>query len=81
DIDYVLIMNIKPFHPGQTFIEKSLEKIRNTKQMVAGRNIQIEVEGGVNAEIAKKVKEAGADLIFVGGELFNDAQRERYQKL
>ncbi|EBL3904787.1 ribulose-phosphate 3-epimerase, partial [Salmonella enterica subsp. enterica serovar Infantis] len=35
----------------------------------------------VNAEIAKKVKEAGADLIVVGGALFNDAPRESYQKL
>ncbi|EBS2672918.1 ribulose-phosphate 3-epimerase [Salmonella enterica subsp. enterica serovar Infantis] len=81
DIDYVLIMTINPGQPGQTFIEKSLEKIRNTKKMVAGRNIQIEVDGGVNAEIAKKVKEAGAYLIVVGGALFNDAPRESYQKL
>ena len=77
DIDYILIMTINPGQPGQTFIEKSLEKIRKTKKMVAGRNIQIEVD----AEIAKKVKEAGADLIVVGGALFNDTPRESYQKL
>ncbi|MEL1957402.1 ribulose-phosphate 3-epimerase [Klebsiella pneumoniae] len=84
DIDYILIMTInpgQPGQPGQTFIEKSLEKIRNTKKMVTGRNIQIEVDGGVNTEIAKKVKEAGADLIVVGGALFNDAPRESYQAL
>ncbi len=81
DIDYVLIMTINPGQPGQTFIEKSLEKIRNTKKMVAGRDIQIEVDGGVNIEIAKKVKEAGADLIVVGGALFNSTPKESYQAL
>ncbi|MEB4675209.1 ribulose-phosphate 3-epimerase [Enterobacteriaceae bacterium G50] len=81
DIDYVLIMTINPGQPGQTFIEKSLEKIRNTKKMVAGRDIQIEVDGGVNIEIAKKVKEAGADLIVVGGALFNCTPNESYQAL
>ncbi|VEC04925.1 Ribulose-phosphate 3-epimerase (plasmid) [Klebsiella pneumoniae] len=56
DIDFILIMTINPGQPGQTFIEKSLEKIRNTRKMVAGRNILIEVDGGVNVEIAKRLK-------------------------
>ncbi len=81
DIDYILIMTINPGQPGQTFIDKSLEKIRNTKKMIAGRNIQIEVDGGVNLEIAKKVQEAGADLIVVGGALFNDSPKSSYQAL
>lgn len=81
DIDYILIMTINPGQPGQTFIEKSLEKIRNTKKLIAGRNIKIEVDGGVNAEIAKKVKEAGADLIVVGGALFNSNPKESYESL
>jgi len=81
DIDYILIMTINPGQPGQTFIEKSLEKIRNTKKLITGRNIKIEVDGGVNAEIAKKVKEAGADLIVVGGALFNSNPKESYESL
>ncbi|KHJ65686.1 ribulose-phosphate 3-epimerase [Pantoea rodasii] len=81
DIDYILIMTINPGQPGQTFIEKSLEKIRNTRKMIAGRNIQIEVDGGVNLDIAKKVQEAGADLIVVGGALFNDNPKTSYQAL
>ena len=81
DIDYILIMTINPGQPGQTFIEKSLEKIRNTKKLIAGRNIKIEVDGGVNAEIAKKLKEAGADLIVVGGALFNSNPKESYESL
>ncbi|WP_233980619.1 ribulose-phosphate 3-epimerase [Pectobacterium versatile] len=81
DIDYILIMTINPGKPGQVFIEKSLDKIKNTKKMIANRNIKIEVDGGVNIEIAKKVKEAGADLIVVGGALFNDNPKGNYQAL
>ncbi|AEX51842.1 ribulose-phosphate 3-epimerase [Rahnella aquatilis CIP 78.65 = ATCC 33071] len=81
DIDYILIMTINPGQPGQTFIEKSLEKIKKTKEMIAGRHIQIEVDGGVNLEIAEKVQEAGADLIVVGGALFNDNPKASYQAL
>ncbi|BEM29039.1 ribulose-phosphate 3-epimerase [Serratia marcescens] len=81
DIDYILIMTINPGQPGQKFIEKSMEKIKNTKKMIAGRAIQIEVDGGVNVEIAKKVKEVGADLIVVGGALFNGSPQENYQAL
>lgn len=81
DIDYILIMTINPGQSGQTFIEKSLEKIRKTREMIAGRHIQIEVDGGVNLEIAKKLQEAGADLIVVGGALFNENPKSSYQAL
>lgn len=81
DIDYILLMTINPGQPGQTFIHKSLEKIRNTKKLISGRDIQIEVDGGVNLDNVKQVKEAGADLIVVGGALFNKQPRESYQAL
>lgn len=81
DIDYILIMTINPGQPGQVFIEKSLEKVRNTRKMIADRNIQIEVDGGINLDIAKKVQEAGADLIVVGGALFNDDPKTSYHAL
>ncbi|AVT72803.1 ribulose-phosphate 3-epimerase [Escherichia coli] len=81
DIDYILLMTINPGQPGQTFIHKSLGKIRNTKKMISGKDIQIEVDGGVNLDNVKQVKEAGADLIVVGGALFNKQPRESYQAL
>ncbi|MCN5384778.1 ribulose-phosphate 3-epimerase [Escherichia coli] len=81
DIDYILLMTINPGQPGQAFIHKSLEKIRNTKKMISGRDIQIEVDGGVNLDNVKQVKEAGADLIVVGGALFNKQPHESYQAL
>ncbi|ENR7870206.1 ribulose-phosphate 3-epimerase [Escherichia coli] len=81
DIDYILLMTINPGQLGQTFIHKSLEKIRNTKKMISGRDIPIEVDGGVNLDNVKQVKEAGADLIVVGGALFNKQPHESYQAL
>ena len=81
DIDYILLMTINPGQLGQTFIHKSLEKIRNTKKMISARDIQIEVDGGVNLDNVKQVKEAGADLIVVGGALFSKQPRESYQAL
>uniref|UniRef100_UPI00403F6CD0 ribulose-phosphate 3-epimerase n=1 Tax=Candidatus Enterococcus willemsii TaxID=1857215 RepID=UPI00403F6CD0 len=81
DIDYILIMTINPGQPGQSFIEKSIEKIKNTKKIIGNRPIQIEVDGGVNSEIAAKCKEAGAELIVVGGALFTDNPEKQYQVL
>ena len=81
DIDYVLIMTINPGTPGQTFIEKSLEKIKNLKEMIGERPIQIEVDGGINEEIAAQVAKAGAELIVVGGYLFNGNPKDRYREL
>lgn len=81
DIDYILIMTINPGQPGQTFIHKSLEKIRNTKEMIGERTIQIEVDGGVNQKIAKECAQAGAELIVVGGALFSGDKKAQYQTL
>lgn len=81
DIDYVLVMTINPGTPGQSFIEKSLEKIRDLKKMIGERPVQIEVDGGINDVIARQVKEAGAELIVVGGFLFGENPKERYHTL
>ena len=69
DLDGVLIMTVNPGFAGQKMVPQSLEKIRRCKQMLAERgydNIEIEVDGNVSFENAKKMREAGAD-IFVGG--------------
>jgi len=81
DIDYVLVMTINPGTPGQTFIEKSLEKIINLKNMIGGLPILIEVDGGIDDIIAGRVAEAGADLIVVGGYLFGGDPKDRYSRL
>ena len=81
DIDYVLVMTINPGTPGQTFIQNSLEKIRNLKKLIGSRPIQIEVDGGINDITAKQVRKAGAEMIVVGGFLFAENAKERYQRL
>lgn len=81
DIDYVLVMTVNPGTPNQSFIRKSYEKIRNLKDMIGDRPVQIEVDGGIDDMIAGQVKEAGADLIVVGGYLFGADPKERYMKL
>ncbi|MDQ0362451.1 ribulose-phosphate 3-epimerase [Breznakia pachnodae] len=81
DLDYILVMTINPGHKGEKFIEQSLEKIRHTKQLIGDRPIQIEVDGGVNDAIAKQCKDAGAELIVVGGFLFSNDPSVQYQKL
>ncbi len=69
DLDGVLIMTVNPGFAGQKMVPQSLEKIRRCKEMLTERgygHIEIEVDGNVSFENAKKMREAGAD-IFVGG--------------
>lgn len=81
DLDYILLMTINPGQAGQTFIENSYKKIHDLKELIGNRDIKIEVDGGIDNVIAKKCKEAGADLIVVGGYLFNGNLSKNYSKL
>lgn len=80
DIDYVLVMTIDPGRPG-AFIPKSLEKITAVKKMLAGRDILLEIDGGINQDNIKQCQAAGADLIVVGGALFNGDAKANYDAL
>ena len=66
--DFVLIMSVNPGFGGQSFIENSLRKISELKEMITrkGLNTLIEVDGGVRLKNAAALKEAGADIIVVG---------------
>lgn len=66
--DFVLIMSVNPGFGGQSFIENSLRKISELKEMITrkGLNTLIEVDGGVSLKNATALKEAGADIIVVG---------------
>jgi len=77
-IDFILIMSVNPGYGGQKFIENSLEKIKKCKEMVnnSGRNIEIEVDGGIGIENIKKVKEAGANIFVAGSAIFNSNNYE-----
>lgn len=76
DVDFVLIMSVNPGFGGQAFISSSLDKIRELKILreKLGLSFRIEVDGGVNAETAQQVVEAGADWLVAGSYFFNQEQ-------
>lgn len=77
EIDYVLIMSVHPGFGGQVFIDDSIEKLRETKRIIGSRHIEIEIDGGINFETAKPVKEAGVNILVAGSFIFksNDYQK------
>jgi ribulose-phosphate 3-epimerase len=70
ELDLVLVMSVNPGFGGQRFIEASLEKVRRARALVAGRDIHLEVDGGVNSETAPKIIAAGADVLVAGSAIF-----------
>lgn len=72
DIDLVLVMTVNPGFGGQKFIRSQLDKIRAIRQMIdaSGRDIDLQVDGGVNAETAAEVVAAGADVLVAGSAVF-----------
>lgn len=68
DLDMVLIMSVNPGFGGQNFIPFSLDKIRELRKMAP--NLDIQVDGGVNADNIEAVVEAGANIIVAGTAVF-----------
>ncbi len=73
DCDLILIMSVNPGFGGQSFLERSLAKIREARALVAERNprCEIEVDGGINARTLPLVAAAGADVAVMGSALFD----------
>lgn len=69
-LDLVLVMSVNPGFGGQAFIPAMVPKIRRLKEMVVGRAIHIEVDGGVNVETARLCAGAGADVLVAGNAVF-----------
>jgi ribulose-phosphate 3-epimerase len=72
DLDLVLLMSVNPGFGGQGFIPQVLGKIRTVKDMLRERELRIpiEVDGGVKYDNAKKVADAGADILVMGSAFF-----------
>ena len=77
-IDFILIMSVNPGYGGQKFINNSLEKIRKCKEMInkSGRDIGIEVDGGIGLQNIKSIKEAGANMFVSGSAIFQSNSYE-----
>lgn len=69
-LDLILIMTVNPGFGGQSFIPAMLDKIRQAKALVGGRDIDIEVDGGVTAENAGAIYQAGANAMVAGSSIF-----------
>ena len=70
--DLVLVMTVNPGFGGQAFIPAMLEKIAQVKAMIAGRDIDIEVDGGITPDNAGDVARAGANVLVAGSAIFKD---------
>jgi ribulose-phosphate 3-epimerase len=77
DVDLVLLMTVNPGFGGQSFIEEVVPKIKEVADIAEqrGLDIDIEVDGGVNPETAKKCMEAGANVLVAGSAVFNKENR------
>jgi|TARA_B110000261_G_scaffold25287_1_gene27480 ribulose-phosphate 3-epimerase len=79
-LDLILVMSVNPGFGGQTFINSSLGKIKTISDLVGKRPINIQVDGGVNSEIAPKVIKAGANVIVAGSAVFKEGNVESYKQ-
>ena len=72
EIDLILVMSVNPGFGGQSFIESQLEKIKTLRAMIdaSGRDIELEVDGGVNRKTAAAVIDAGASMLVAGTATF-----------
>ncbi len=72
ELDLILVMSVNPGFGGQSFIEAVLPKIEALRKMIdeAGADVVLEVDGGVKPGTAKRVTEAGADMLVAGSAVF-----------
>ncbi|MBR8658216.1 MULTISPECIES: ribulose-phosphate 3-epimerase [Brevibacillus] len=78
DLDMVLLMTVNPGFGGQKFIHSVVPKIKELRRMLDERglnHVEIEVDGGVNAQTARLCEEAGATVLVAGSAVFNQADR------
>jgi ribulose-phosphate 3-epimerase len=73
-LDIILLMSVNPGFGGQSFIPRTLEKLRQTKALIkeSGRDIRLQVDGGVKTDNIKEIAQAGADMFVAGSAIFNE---------
>jgi ribulose-phosphate 3-epimerase len=71
-VDLVLIMSVNPGFGGQSFIDSALRKIEQSRKIIdaSGRDIRLEVDGGIKTENIRRVADAGADTFVAGSAIF-----------
>ncbi len=76
ELDLVLVMTVNPGFGGQAFLESQLPKIKTIREKInaTGKSIDLQVDGGINAETARQVILAGADVLVAGSATFKGGQ-------
>ncbi len=82
DLDLVLIMSVNPGFGGQSFIPSALKKIQAVRQRIqaCGKNIRLEVDGGIKPENIRAVADAGADTFVAGSAIFGQPHYKEVMK-
>ena len=72
-VDMILLMSVNPGFGGQSFIPSALDKLRTVRKMIdeSGRDIRLEIDGGVKIDNIREIAEAGADTFVAGSAIFN----------
>lgn len=78
-LDMVLVMSVNPGFGGQKFIPKALDKIKEIRSKY--KDIDIEIDGGINNETAKLAKNAGANILVAGSYVFSGNYKEKIESL
>lgn len=75
-VDMVLLMSVNPGFGGQSFIPATLDKLREARKIIdaSGRDIRLEIDGGVKVDNIREIAEAGADTFVAGSAIFNAAK-------
>lgn len=70
EVDMVLLMTVEPGFGGQSFLDLVLPKIRRTRELLGGRDVWVQVDGGVSVETIERCAEAGADTFVAGSAVY-----------
>ena len=76
-IDLILVMTVEPGFGGQTFMHNQLQKISTIKKMIGKRNIELEVDGGINLDTGREAINAGANVLVSGSTIFQSKKSKK----
>lgn len=79
-VDLVLVMTVNPGFGGQSFIRPMTDKVARVRDILAGRDVRIEVDGGISPETAPLVAAAGADVLVAGSAIFDGSGEAGYRR-
>jgi ribulose-phosphate 3-epimerase len=80
DIDLLLVMSVNPGFGGQNFIPGTLAKLRQASALIGNRPVDLEVDGGITADNARAVADAGANVFVAGSSVYGGNDPATYQK-